>query len=224
MISTRAADMAKKGRLHPVLEEAVDALGISGQVPALRSAARLSQSLVEDARSFLQKEVRPSKHTPIDVLVFGSIARQEATHESDFDYLVVAHGLPKRVTLTRELLAAAEQTRERLDLKRPGAAGMFGRVIAAADLTERIGLEQDTNANHSHRILILEESVSVYQPRLRKTLIQAILARYLADYEQPKLGVPRFLLNDVLRYWRTLAVDYQAKRWEQVAPDWGLRP
>jgi hypothetical protein len=58
---------------------------------------------------------------------------------------------------------------------------------------------------------------------LRKTLIQAILARYLADYEQPKLGVPRFLLDDVLRYWRTLAVDCQAKRWEQVAPDWGLR-
>lgn len=31
-------------------------------------------------------------------------------------------------------------------------------------------------------------------------------------------------MNDVLRYWRTLAVDYQAKRWkEEDEPSWGLR-
>ncbi|MEW6381373.1 MAG: hypothetical protein AB1611_17465 [bacterium] len=32
-------------------------------------------------------------------------------------------------------------------------------------------------------------------------------------------------MNDVMRYWRTWAVDYQAKRWEAFAPNsnWGLR-
>lgn len=39
----------------------------------------------------------------------------------------------------------------------------------------------------------------------------------------PKGGVPRFLLNDIVRYWRTLAVDYQAKRWNALSPSWGLR-
>jgi hypothetical protein len=100
---------------------------------------------------------------------------------------------------------------------------MFGRVVSASDLTEFIGLEDDTNRSLTHRILILGESVSLYKPKLHQLLVRRIFERYLFDYKKPKDGVPRFLLNDVLRYWRTLAVDYQAKRWEEVEPDWGLR-
>lgn len=58
---------------------------------------------------------------------------------------------------------------------------------------------------------------------LHQSLLGAIVDRYLVDYATPKPGVPRFLLNDVVRYWRTIAVDYQAKRWEVARPDWGLR-
>jgi hypothetical protein len=47
--------------------------------------------------------------------------------------------------------------------------------------------------------------------------------RYLSDYEDPKKATPRFLLNDVVRYWYTIAVDYQAKRWEGSSTGWGLR-
>jgi hypothetical protein len=35
--------------------------------------------------------------------------------------------------------------------------------------------------------------------------------------------VPRFLLNDIVRFWRTMAVDYAAKRWEQSDRKWALR-
>jgi hypothetical protein len=51
------------------------------------------------------------------------------------------------------------------------------------------------------------------------------LERYLFDYQElaKESGAPRFLLNDIARYWRTIAVDYQAKRWEQFEQSWGLR-
>ena len=45
-----------------------------------------------------------------------------------------------------------------------------------------------------------------------------MLRRYCADYD-PRYGrvdsfrVPRFLLNDLVRYWRTIAVDFAAKKW-----------
>lgn len=70
-------------------------------------------------------------------------------------------------------------------------------------------------------------------------MIRSILKRYLADYQPTgleKAGVPRFLLNDIVRYWRTIAVDYQAKRWDELftsetlgddaegkKPKWGTR-
>ena len=209
--------------MHPDLEGALTTLGISAKVPTLRAAAELSQQILGDSREFLQLEM-PAADSPLDVVAVGSIARGEASNASDFDYLVIAHGLPEKAAETKRMLEAVERLRkEKLRLKRPGSTGMFGKVIPAAELTERIGLQEDTNLSHSRRMLLLEESVSLYQPAKHQKLIALILDRYLSDYDTPKRGVPRFLLNDVIRYWRTIAVDYQAKRWEQVEPDWGLR-
>ena len=62
---------------------------------------------------------------------------------------------------------------------------------------------------------------------MKKTM-RSILKRYLVDYHNfenvsplHKRGVARFLLNDVVRYWRTVAVDYQAKRWDELSPPAG---
>lgn len=38
-----------------------------------------------------------------------------------------------------------------------------------------------------------------------------------------KCRVPRFLLNDLTRYWRTICVDYAAKHREQDGKKWALR-
>ena len=208
--------------LHPTLRAAAQALAL--ELPALDASARSSKQAIDTARKLLAEQCPPSD--PLDVFAFGSLAREELSKESDFDYLVVALGLPQEFTKTKRLILATEELRGKLNLKEPGATGMFGRVIAAADLTERIGLEQDTNLTHSLRILILQESVSIYQPTEHERLLRAILERYLVDYLDPKAGIPRFLLNDLVRYWRTMAVDYQAKRWEEWGKQsvkWGLR-
>lgn len=51
-----------------------------------------------------------------------------------------------------------------------------------------------------------------------------MLARYLSDYQHgQKAGPPRFLINDLNRYWYTVAVDYQAERWERLERGWRIR-
>ena len=96
--------------------------------------------------------------------------------------------------------------------------------VASQELVDRIGLESDTNLSHSRRVLVLEESRSLLHPALHDRLVKRILERYLFDYSVQESRVPRFLMNDILRYWRTVAVDYQAKRWEELrAKKWGLR-
>lgn len=213
--------------MHEDVAAAVANLGLTGQLPTLERAADLSNRLVQESQSFLAEQLPPEDDVKLDVVAFGSIARQEMSAESDADYLVIAYELlPEgKVRRTRELLEAADRLLiERFDMKPPGAQGMFGTVISAPDLTERIGLQADTNLTHSQRMLLLEESVSIYRPQLHQTLIRALLKRYLIDYEDdPKAGVPRFLLNDIERYWRTICVDYQAKRWALRGEGWGLR-
>lgn len=91
-------------------------------------------------------------------------------------------------------------------------------------MSEHIGLDDDTNHNLTRRLMLLEESVSLLDPAKHDALLTSILDGYLIGYDDGvKPGVPRFLLNDVIRYWRTLAVDYQAKVWGGTTDGWGLR-
>lgn len=207
--------------MHPALSEACEALGI--ELPTLRTAADRSDRWIDDAREFFLQELADLGDT-LDVVLLGSIGRREASPESDLDYLVVAHRLiPQPGTAVPHVFRAVDEFREMLGLREPGGTGIFGRLVAAPDLVERIGLEEDTNAHHTRRLLLLLESVSAFKPELRSQLVRSVVSRYLADYDRPKGGVPRFLLNDLLRYWRTMTVDYQAKKWGTARPEWGLR-
>lgn len=119
---------------------------------------------------------------------------------------------------------AADAGRVAISAEKPGQSGLFGTIVGSAELVNTIGLDHDTNLSHSRRILMLEESRSLLDEQRHAALLQAITARYLYDQQNRPGGVPRFLLNDVMRYWRTVAVDYQAKRWqEQHGQKWGSR-
>jgi predicted nucleotidyltransferase len=209
--------------VHPELERAIEELEISQHVVALRDAAAFSRGVVVESQGFLRARIDAA--LPVDILVLGSVAREEGTAASDLDYVVVMHALLEDpASGVREVVEAMEELRrDRLDLGDPGQTGLFGRLIAAQDLVERIGLQDDSNENHTRRILLLTESRPLLSSDLYHRLLRAVIRRYLADYTEPKEGVPRFLLNDVLRYWRTLAIDYQAKLWGQPQPEWGLR-
>ena len=203
---------------------ALTKLGIQDDVPTLLQNRADSSAGLESARDWLTNRLPVDKTDPVDVVVLGSYARLEASGQSDFDYLVIIHALPKNLGVGRQLLTLTDEyIEEKVSGLSPGKTGLFGELTSAVELVEKIGLEQDTNQSHSRRLLFLEESRSIYNPELHRRLMESICDRYLLDYGEPKPGPPRFLLNDVIRYWFTLAVDYQAKRIRGNNADWGLR-
>lgn len=207
----------------PILDLA-RALGVEQDpdVSQLIDAEAKSKVALEEMREFLVDRCRSTDE--LDIVAFGSLARHEWTDRSDFDYLVLVHD-DVSAKKTRKALLAAEAAREHLEANEPGATGMFGVVASALDLLGRIGLQEDTNESLTRRILLLEESVSLLNQTKHNKLVDRIVQRYLVEYdERPKKGVPRLLLNDTIRYWRTLAVDYQAKNWRRPSETgWGLR-
>src|SRR5436190_11483789 len=64
---------------------------------------------------------------------------------------------------------------------------------------------------------------------VRERVIRNILARYVLHDRSVRSRsgrrqvVPHFLLNDVVRYWRTMASDYASKMWERSRQGWGIR-
>jgi hypothetical protein len=208
--------------VDPQLEEALGALGIAAAVPALRQADETSTDYLDQTRRTLEQTL--GDKPTVEVLACGAIARGTASAHSDFDTLVVTFGLAPQPALTPDVLSAVESVREDLKLREPMRPRPGRRIVAAQELVDSIGIEGDTAAANAARVAALTDSVSAYHPGRRDELMAALVGRYLAGYPQHKKGPPRPLVNDVLRCWRTLAVDYQAAA-QDARPDrdWGLR-
>lgn len=60
-------------------------------------------------------------------------------------------------------------------------------------------------------------------------ILKQILKRYLySDSNFHTLNdnesrIPKFLLNDIVRYWRTICVDFAYKDWERAGKEWAIR-
>jgi hypothetical protein len=79
------------------------------------------------------------------------------------------------------------------------------------------GLDADTNTNLTRRLLLLLESREV-SGDAHEECWKRVLGRYL-DYGVKDYRPPRFLLNDLVRYWRTICVDFEGKQAQAEGDD-----
>lgn len=160
-------------------------------------------------------------------VVFGSLARDEWTINSDVDWTLLIDGqaIPEHLKVSQRISGRLKEAK----LAEPGPTGTFGQMAFSHDLIHNIGGEDDTNANTTRRVLLLLESRAVGDAECYRRVIGQILNRYLDDdisFISPSAGkykIPRFLLNDIVRYWRTMCVDYASKHRERQGQGWALR-
>lgn len=151
------------------------------------------------------------------VVLMGSWGRGEVTSESDDDFMVLFEG-PLRDDAQPEIARVAEV----LGGRAPGPEEIFGEQVSLENLRDKIGRDEDTNTNLTRRMLFVLESVPVCGAQAYAKARRALLAGYLeanVKHHRP----PRFLLNDVIRYWRTIAVDFESKTRARKGEGWGLR-
>ena len=163
------------------------------------------------------------------LVVFGSVARQEVTSSSDLDWILLIDGqsAPEHQQQARETerILAANKYIE------PGKSGVFGGMVGSHLLIHNIGGEDDLNSNTTRRVLLLLESPPIGNLEAREAydrVRRQILRRYLDDdrglcFSGSKIRIPRFLLNDFTRYWRTVTVDFVYKQRAGNDKKWALR-
>lgn len=128
----------------------------------------------------------------------------------------------------------AKMTFREMPLIGPGSEGIFGNMAFSHEIVHHIGGQADTNRNTTQRVLLLLEAAALRDPKDElggpyARVVRQILNRYLlsdsnfhgqTDHES---RIPRFLLNDIVRYWRTMCVDFAYKDWEQAGKNWAIR-
>jgi predicted nucleotidyltransferase len=138
------------------------------------------------------------------VVLFGSWGRSELTAGSDDDWLILVDGVPRAV-----VEPAGDSIGAALGRK-PGTTGLFGDIAFTSELVGKIGLEDDTNRNLTRRMLLMLESVAAAGEDAHRAARDRVLDGYLqGDVKDHR--PPRFFLNDVIRYWRTITVDFVGK-------------
>src|ERR1039458_5140029 len=202
-------------------------LGIQcSHIDAASKEARETRAAIEAA---LSQNLAQWVSLDTSLVVFGSLARNEFTRKSDVDwtYLIDGQANSDHLTISREI----SEVLRGAGFKGPNPQGAFASMVFSHDLIHQIGGQEDTNRNMTQRILLLLESVAIGEraQEAYERVMKGVISRYLEEGSRlltsdgGRYKVPRFLLNDVARFWRTMAVDFASKQRDRGGRGWGLR-
>lgn len=214
--------MAGQLALDVYSSDQVDLLrGETGQEwPSIIAARQKSRALLDQLEAKLSLLLQGDAAC----IVFGSLARLEFTEGSDIDWTLLVDGCAE-ASHWDQATRIKGRLRE-MELRLPNEGGPFGNLTFSHDLIHKIGGDDDTNRNMTQRLLLLLESTPVGNRDAYDRVIHQVLERYidedLVSRRDTPYRVPRFLQNDVARYWRTMAVDFAHKR-RTRNDGWALR-
>ena len=161
---------------------------------------------------------------PLKVGIFcaGSLARREIGTKSDLDVFVTAdkgqQDLRSRLseyTLFGELI----QINKQLGLPPFSNDGEFLKIHFLEDLEALAGSRRDDSENlFTTRMLLILESAPILHEEIYQQHLRDVLEHYYRDQVGKRSFRPLFLLNDLLRYWRTLCLNYEERRQDPTKP------
>lgn len=153
----------------------------------------------------------------ICIYTTGSFGRSDASTFSDLDVFIVA--LQENITggskLTRleeiELLASIVHVNRELELPDLDGDGGFLKVHPLSEYLVGLGKpSDDANNTFTGRLLLLLESKPIFGELSYQHVRRECVERYWTDFsDHSDSFLPAFLVNDILRFWRTLCVNYE---------------
>jgi predicted nucleotidyltransferase len=181
---------------------------------AIERAKEFSEVKLKELRSQLVGIVAPNDI----VLTCGSYARREASGTSDIDFFIIS----EQVGSLPWVDSAKEAIKSIVNIE-PAAEGAFSAVVQRDEMLRNIGGDNDSNKKITQRMLFLLEGEWLFNEFGLKEVRRQILERYIGN-AMTDHQLALFLLNDVIRYYRTIAVDYEFKTAEGETPKpWAIR-
>lgn len=179
--------------------------------PALAENWAKSRDRVREIREHLRKVAMPRGVRTLAVT--GSLGRMEYAEESDCDLLVVL-----TEDVRRDRPAAEAAYAQVWDVIKPVApippkpTGTFATPTSEEHLCDKrhVGAPDEDLRELAKRQLLLLETQPVYNDEEYEKLVTGVVNTYAEGYVDKKPAKEWvFLLNDLIRYFRSLCVNYQ---------------
>ena len=155
---------------------------------------------------------------PLCIYATGSYGRLEAWEGSDIDLFFLAAGHPdeRPIPSLRFIRLAARliELTEEMGFPEFSRDGAYLDVQYVDQMEEVLGSPHDDGLNaFTARMLLLLESRPLYRVELYRELLARVVGFYFRDLDGHEKDFEAvFLSNDILRFWRTLTLNYENKR------------
>lgn len=173
----------------------------------IRDAAEVSRGRLDELRDiFSCKEISGDI---LFIAVAGSIARMEASRESDVDLIIVLKSTTPK-DAHKELYEEIWKLIPK-GYNRPNPKGIFSTCISESDLFAVAGGGDESYKDLSRRVLLLLESKWIFREDNYDDAVSKLIANYASIVIEQKGRKDKnfvFLMNDVIRYFRTICVNY----------------
>lgn len=156
------------------------------------------------------------------VYACGSMGRHEMTESSDLDlFFIIMNDKGDSSQLCTNLdkynfFSKLFHICNNLKYKSPTGNGVYWDFISEKNLLDIGSREEDFNNSFTARLLMILESKPLYNDSAYEKLIDLVIKdKYLRDYKSHCDNFyPLFIMNDILRYWYTLTLNYEYGRKE----------
>jgi len=177
-----------------------------------------SKKVIADLTSSLDDCLRDYETSNLCVYATGSFGRLEASLHSDLDLFLFHNGVHDGTRISNiqiVLIKAAIITScKTLGLPDFDADGQFLDVHYLDNVLTHLGGPEDDYKNYfTARMLMLLEGRCLYNHSVFDSVLNAIILEYCRDQHDHKaVFKPIMLVNDIVRFWKTLCLNYEHKR------------
>ncbi|MDF0603781.1 nucleotidyltransferase domain-containing protein [Psychromarinibacter sp. C21-152] len=182
-----------------------------------------SERKIESLEKLLSVDDAVNAFSHLSIFVAGSYARKEASEHSDIDLFFILDG---NLNDTEEpnikslrLFSRVIEIADEMNFPKFSNDGKYLRILEKPMMLSELGGPEDDHSNYfTARMLMILESKCVFGHSAHETILKDILGAYFKDYpDHPKEFLPTFLVNDILRFWKTLCLNYENKRNQPAA-------
>jgi hypothetical protein len=154
----------------------------------------------------------------ITIAVAGSLGRLEGSKQSDLDFIIIS----KKECDVSSIRHQVEALIKDLGFALPKTDGVFAEGSTLPALLEGVGSAEENLGHLTRRILLLLESQAIFNDDLYTQVIEQVFERYAGDVRRENHKQFAFLTNDLIRYFRSICVNYQSTFWRENEK-WPLR-
>jgi predicted nucleotidyltransferase len=171
--------------------------------------AALQSSIKDDLAVDFERII--GEHTSLYVV--GSGGRGELSDHSDIDIFVVRNNEAISQVDAFQIRQAIARSFHRANLPAPSQSGAFLKMHTARSLCSELGTARDDadNTLTARMLLLLESQALLGKTAYERLLVTVVQAYWKNVNEHTEDYQPFVLVNDIVRYWRILLLNYEAK-------------